>query len=79
MVGLQDTVELTRSLLDADPMLGEQLWQVLELVEGDRQHLRLRAVDKLKYGLSQLQSEKDKFTWKYILPRKSSDSHRSPS
>ena len=48
MVGLQDTVELTRSLLDADPMLGEQLWQVLELVEGDRQHLRLRAVDKLK-------------------------------
>ena len=73
-MGLQDIVELTRSLLDADPMLGEQLWQVLELVQGDRQHLRLRTVDKLKYGLSQLQSEKGKFTWKYILPRKSSDS-----
>ena len=26
-------------ILDADPMLGEELWQVLELVQGDSQHL----------------------------------------
>ena len=30
-------------------MLGEELWQVLELVQADRQHLRLWAVKKLKH------------------------------
>ena len=35
-------------LLDDDPVLGEQLWQVLQLVDGDPQHLRLRAVEQLQ-------------------------------